>query len=106
MIIILLKMMVQPTAHVKKTGGGIPSKKPRELDSTPTTATKVELEIRGDGKTVVDWINGHAKQKTPIRTVEVAQKCRLLFLLPCLSSLHCVLSVDPSGLRALKRYFH
>ena len=66
-IISLLKMLRQPTAHVKKTGGGIPSKKPRELDSMvlepPTTATGVGLEIRGDSKTVVDLINGHAKQK-------------------------------------------
>ena len=62
----------------KEERWSIPSKKPREVDpmvlEPPTTAKGVEMEMRGDCKTVVDWINGHAKQKTPNKTLVAAQK--------------------------------
>ena len=35
----------------------------------PTTDKGAMLEIRGDNKTVVDWLNGHAKLKTLDSTV-------------------------------------
>ena len=31
------------------------------------------LEISGDCRTVVDWVNGHAKLNTPVKTVAAAQ---------------------------------
>ena len=56
----------------------IPSKERRDLDPTvlepPKTTEGVELGIRVDSETVAEWINGKAKQKTPIRTVEAVQK--------------------------------
>ena len=72
----LRTMMRQPTAHLKKKGGGTPSKKPGELspmELEPSTTVE-EVEIRGDSKTVVDSINGHVKQKkTTISTIAAAQ---------------------------------
>ena len=45
----------------------ISSKEARDLDpmvlELPTNAEGIEVEIRSDSKTVLDWINGHAKQK-------------------------------------------
>ena len=62
--------------HRKIKGGGIPKKKPRELSPSllepPTTDKGVMLGIRGDSKTVVDWIDGHAKMKTPDSDCTVA----------------------------------
>ena len=40
----------------------------------PTNAEGIELEIQGDSKTVVDWINGHAKQRTTVDAVRAARK--------------------------------
>ena len=34
---------------------------------------KPTLEIKGDNKTIVDWMSGHTKMKTRIGTVERAQ---------------------------------
>ena len=69
-----MKMMRQPTAHfVKKL-----CKKPRDLDplmlEAPTRTHGIELEIRRDSKTVVEWIKGKAKHKTTVEATEVAQK--------------------------------
>ena len=67
-IVALLKMRRQPTTHLEKNPGSIASKKPRDLDNMvlepPTNAEGIGLEISIDGKTVADWISGHAKQRT------------------------------------------
>ena len=74
----LLKMMRQPTAHSVRKSGGIPSKGPRDLGplvlDPPTNTEGIELEIRSDSKTVVEWISGKAKQKTTVGAMEWAQK--------------------------------
>ena len=36
----------------------------------PRTVEGTELVLRGDSKTVVDWINGKAKQKVSYRAIE------------------------------------
>ena len=63
--------------HIKKTEGGIPHRKGRELDplvtEPPRTVDGIELVIRGDSKTVVDLINGKAKQKVSYRAIEIIQ---------------------------------
>ena len=63
------------------TEGGIPLRKERELDplvmEPPRTVEGIELVIRGDSKTVVDWINGKAKQKVSSRAFEIIQIQRM-----------------------------
>ena len=39
----------------------------------PRTVEGIELVIRRDSKTVVDWINGKAKQKVSYRAIETIQ---------------------------------
>ena len=39
----------------------------------PRTVEGIELVLRGDSKTVVDWINGKAKQKVSYRSIETRQ---------------------------------
>ena len=39
----------------------------------PTNTEGTELEIMGDSKTVGEWINGKAKQKTTVGPVRVTQ---------------------------------
>ena len=72
-----MKMLRQPTTHPEKKLGGIPSKEPRNLDPVilqpPTNTEGIEL-VRGDSKTVVDWISGHAKQRTTFDAMGAAQK--------------------------------
>ena len=55
----------------------IPSKEPRDLDTLmlepPTNTKGIESEIRGEGKTVVQRINGKAKQKTTVGALGAAQ---------------------------------
>ena len=52
-------------------------KKPRDLEptvpETPVEDKKLMLELRGDSKTVVDWLNGHAKLKACESTIAAAQ---------------------------------
>ena len=52
-------------------------KKPSDLPALvldiPGAGQRPTLEIRGDCKTIVDWINGHAKLKTRECTVEKTQ---------------------------------
>ena len=52
-------------------------RKERELDSLvmepPRTVEGIELVIRCDSKTIVDWINGKANQKVSYRAVEIIQ---------------------------------
>ena len=54
--------------QIKQIEGGIPLRKERKLDplvmEPPRSVEGIELVIRGDGKTVADWINGMAKQKS------------------------------------------
>ena len=67
-MISLLKMMRQPTEKKPQKGGGAPKKKPRDLEPVilemPAEEKKLMLQIRGDSKTIVDWVFGHAKLKT------------------------------------------
>ena len=50
------------------------SNKPRDLDlmvlDIPKEGKGVQLEIRGDRKTVVDWLNGKARQRSVGGAVE------------------------------------
>ena len=39
----------------------------------PRTVEGIELVLRGDSKTVVDWINGKAKQKVSFRAIVAIQ---------------------------------
>ena len=69
-IVALMKVLWQPSTHLGKGLKGIACKN-REIWTPwvlelPTTAEGIELEIRGDSKTMVAWINGHAKQKTAV----------------------------------------
>ena len=54
-----------------------PLNKARDVDplilDPPGNIEGIELAIRGDSKTVVDWINGKAKQKTPSRIIDNIQ---------------------------------
>ena len=43
------------------------------MNKPPRTVEGIELVIRGDSKTVVDWIIGKAKQKVSYRAVEIIQ---------------------------------
>ena len=43
------------------------------VPENPTSDKKLMLNIRVDSKTVVEWVNGHAKWKTPESTVAAAQ---------------------------------
>ena len=56
---------------------GISLRKERELDPLllvpPRTVAGIELVIRGDSKTVVDWINVKAKQNVSYRAIETIQ---------------------------------
>ena len=73
----LLKMMRQPTGAPETKKGAAFQKNPAESSplvlEPPTTDKGAMLEVRGDSKTVVDWLNGHAKLKTPDSTVAAAQ---------------------------------
>ena len=55
----------------------VPTKKLRDLTplvlEVPTEDEKLTLEIRGDSKTIVDWVNSHAKLKTKESTIASAQ---------------------------------
>ena len=67
----------QGTCHWEPKGS-VPTKRPRDLPpfdlGTPVPREKPTLLIKGDNKTIVDWMNGHAKMKTKIGTVEKAPK--------------------------------
>ena len=65
------------TLQDKKAVGGVPLRKQRELDPLlmmpPRTVEGIELVLRGDCKTVVDWIDGKAKQRVSYRAIETTQ---------------------------------
>ena len=56
-----------------KTDGTRPTKKQRELPhlelERPGEGKKLTFEIKGNNKTIVDWVNGHATLKTRESTV-------------------------------------
>ena len=70
--------MKQPVDKKKESKGPVSAKKPRDLPpldlGTPVPGERPTLEIKGDNKTIVDWMNGLSKMKTKIGTVEKAQK--------------------------------
>ena len=74
----LLESTKQPVDKKKESKGSVPTKKSRDLPpvdlGTPVHVESPTLEIKGDNKTIVDWMNGHAMMKTRIGTVEKAQK--------------------------------
>ena len=74
----LLESMKQPVDKKKESKGSVPTKKSRDLPpvdlGTPVPRESPTLEIKGDNKTIVDWMNGHAMMTTRIGTVEKAQK--------------------------------
>ena len=77
-VIPLQLKMIHLTSLLMKKEGGIPFKKARDVDpliiDPPGTTEGIQLVIRGDSsKTVVDWINGKAKQKKPSRIIYNAQ---------------------------------
>ena len=55
----------------------MPTKQPRDLPplelGIPVAGKLPTLEIKGDCKTIVDWVNGHAKMKAKVSTVEAIQ---------------------------------
>ena len=57
--------------------GGAMTKKPRDLEplalEMPPEDKKPMPEFRGDSKTIVDWVNGHAKLKTKESTIAIVQ---------------------------------
>ena len=69
----LLESMKQAAEKKAESNGTRPTKKPRDLPllelDTPEAGKRPTLEIKGDCKTIVGWINGHAKLKTRQLTV-------------------------------------
>ena len=61
--------------QIKKKDGGTPLKEERELDPLLMELPRsVEAKVFwGDSKTVVDWIDGKAKQKVSYRAIETLQ---------------------------------
>ena len=61
----LLESMKQAVEKQKEPNGTLPTEQPRDLPPLELrilVAGKLPtLEIKGDCKTVVDWVNGHAK---------------------------------------------
>ena len=58
-------------AAPKPRRGGIPKRRQRKL--SPLVFEPPTLEIAGDSKTVLHWLNGHAKKKTLDSTVAATQ---------------------------------
>ena len=73
----LLASMRQATEKRTEKGGSALRKKPRDLAplaiETPAEDKKLILEIRGDSKTIVDWVNVHAKLITKESTIASVQ---------------------------------
>ena len=73
----LLESMKQAVAKKKEPNGTLPTEQPRDLPPLelriPVAGKLPTLEIKGDCKTIVDWVNGHAKMKTRVSTVEAIQ---------------------------------
>ena len=73
----LLESMKQAVEKKPEPNGARPTKKPRDLPplelGIPEAGQWPTLEIKGDCKTFVDWVNGHAKMKTRASIVTAAQ---------------------------------
>ena len=73
----LLASMRQAVEKRTKTGGSELTKKPRELAplvlEIPVEDKRLMLEIRGDSRMVVDWVDGHSKLKTKESTIAGVQ---------------------------------
>ena len=73
----LFQSMKQPVDKRKESKGSERTIKPWDLPpfdlETPLPGESLTLEIHEDIRTIVDWMNGHAKKKTRIGTVEKAQ---------------------------------
>ena len=73
----LLESMKQPVDKKKESKGPVPTKKPGDLPppdlGTLVLGEPLTLDTKGDNKTIVEWMNGHAKMKSRIGTVEKAQ---------------------------------
>ena len=67
MIVALLKMTRRPTKQMAKHICELLSKEPRQLGpmflKDSGKGEGIQVEIRGDSKTVVDWINGKARER-------------------------------------------
>ena len=67
-IVAILKMTRQPAKHLLKKVIGVPDNRPRELDpmvmEAPGKGEGIQVEIRRDSETVVDWIarQGNVRQ--------------------------------------------
>ena len=73
----LLESMRQAVEKKKKANETRRVKKPRKLPSlelgSPEEGKKLTLEIKGECKTIVDWVIGHARLKTRESTVATTQ---------------------------------
>ena len=75
----LLESTKQAVEKKAELNGTRPTRKPRDLPplelelGIPVAGKRPTLEIKGDCKTIVDWINGHATLKTRERTVAKTQ---------------------------------
>ena len=73
----IIRSMKQPVDKKKESEGSVPTKKPRDLPpldlGIPAVGERPTLEIKGDNKTIEDWMNRHAKMKSRSGTVEKAQ---------------------------------
>ena len=71
----MLEFMKEAVEKKTEPNGTRPTKKPRDLPLPPLELEKLEAgeladsEIKGECKTIVDWVNGHAKLKTRVSTV-------------------------------------
>ena len=81
MVLSLLQSMKKAVGKKTEPNGTRPTKKPRDLPplelDLPEAGQRPTLEIRGDCKTIVDWIDGHAQLKTRECTVEKTQNTLL-----------------------------
>ena len=70
----LLETLKQAVGKKTEPNGTRPTKKPRDLPplqlGIPEAGKWPTLELKGDCKTIVDWVNGHAKMKARGSTVE------------------------------------
>ena len=66
--------MKQPMDKKKESKGPVSDKKPMDLLllglGIPVPGVGPTLEIKRNNKTIADWVNGHAKMKTRVPTVE------------------------------------
>ena len=76
MLLLLLKR-INLTSVLTKKDGGIPLKKARDVDplilDPPGNTEGIQLVLRGDSETIVDWIDGKAEQKKPSRIIDNTQ---------------------------------